>query len=56
MIILQQNTENEFPITASMNATISNPIFLFEFQHKLTNEFWYIIPYKVPTTTLKPKL
>ena len=54
MVILNQNTENTFPITASLNVTISNPVYLFEFQHKLTNEFWYIIPYKVPTSYTKP--
>lgn len=54
MIILQQNTNNQFPATVSMNVTISNPVYLFEFQHKLSNEFWYIIPYKVPTAYSKP--
>ena len=54
MVILQQNTQNEFPMTVSLNVTISNPVYLFEFQHKLSNEFFYIIPYKVPTTYAKP--
>jgi hypothetical protein len=54
MIILQQYTNNEFPVTASMNVTISNPVYLFQFQHKLTNEYHYIIPYKVPTSYSKP--
>jgi len=54
MIILQQNTNNQFAATVSLNGTISNAVYLFEFQHKLSNEFWYIIPYKVPTVYNKP--
>lgn len=45
MIQIATSGVTTFAATCSLNATITNPIYLFEFQHKLNNEYFYVIPY-----------
>ena len=42
-------------MTAALNATLPNPTYLFSFQHKLSNEFFYVIPYQYGSLYQKPQ-
>lgn len=54
MIQIQTSGVTTFPATCSVNSTLSNPYYLFDFEHKLSNEHWYVIPYMEPWSTSYP--
>jgi len=55
MIIIQPG-QNNVPATCSLNATLSNPYYLWSMTHKLSNENWRFIPYRFnPVVNYKPQ-
>jgi hypothetical protein len=55
MIIIQPG-QNNVPATCSLNATLSNPYYLWSMTHKLSNENWRFIPYRfTPLVNYKPQ-
>jgi hypothetical protein len=55
MIYLNQNQLNQAAAVCSRNATISNPVFLWNMTHKLSLRVYNFIPYRIlPITTYKP--
>ena len=55
MIYLYQNQNNQAAAVCSRNATISNPVFLWKLVHKLSNEEYRFIPFRIlPSVSYKP--
>lgn len=55
MIYLYQDGNNQPSAMCSRNATISNPYFLWRMIHKLSNEEWIFVPFRIlPDTTYAP--
>jgi hypothetical protein len=55
MIIIQPG-QNNVPATCTLNATLSNPYYLWSMTHKLSNENWRFIPYRfTPVVNYKPQ-
>lgn len=55
MIYLYQNQNNQAAAVCSRNATISNPVFLWKMVHKLSNEEYRFIPFRIlPSVSYKP--
>lgn len=48
MILLDQNILNTATATCSVNKQLSNPTYLWSIKHKLTNQSWKFIPFKIP--------
>lgn len=48
MILLNQDTLNDAVATCSVNKQLHNPTYLWSMRHKLTNQTWRFIPYKIP--------
>ena len=51
MLVIRKNKFNELVATASQNKTLSNPVYLFSFQHIFSKEKVSFIPHKVITST-----
>ena len=55
MIYLHQGQTNQAAAVCSRNATISNPVFLWNMVHKLSSKVYNFIPFRIlPITTYKP--
>jgi len=47
--------QNESPATCSRNAALTNPYYLWNMEHKLSNQSWTFVPYRiVPSVDYKP--
>lgn len=52
MIYIQQNVCNEVPVVVERNTTITGTTFyLWNMVHKLSNETFVFVPYKIPPST-----
>ena len=55
MIYLYQDQNNQAAAVCSRNATLSNPVFLWKMVHKLSNEEYRFIPFRIlPSVSYKP--
>jgi hypothetical protein len=55
MIYLYQNQNNQAAAVCSRNATLNNPVFLWKMVHKLSNEEYRFIPFRIlPDVSYKP--
>ena len=55
MIYLYQDQHNQAAAVCSRNATLSNPVFLWKMVHKLSNEEYRFIPFRIlPSVSYKP--
>jgi hypothetical protein len=54
MIILQEG-QNTAPATCSRNATLNNPDYVWNMEHKLSSQTWTFVPYRIPpSVSYKP--
>lgn len=51
MIVITKGTEEDYYFTGSELATLTNPLFLFIFTHRTTQEEVRLITFKLPATT-----
>jgi len=55
MIYLYQNEFNQAAAVCSRNSTLNNPVFLWKMVHKLSNQEWRFIPFRIlPSEPYKP--
>ena len=55
MIYLYQDQNNQAAAVCTRNATLSNPVFLWKMVHKLSNEEYRFIPFRIlPSVSYKP--
>lgn len=55
MIYLYQDQNNQVAAVCSRNSTITNPVFLWKMVHKLSNDEYLFIPFRIlPAVTYKP--
>lgn len=48
MIYLTQGQQNDVPAICSRNKDLPNPTYLWSTTHKLSNQRWQFIPYRIP--------
>jgi hypothetical protein len=51
MIYINQGQQNQAAAVCSRNATISNPVFLWNLVHKLSLKVYNFIPFRIPPNT-----
>lgn len=51
MIYVHQNQVNQAAAVCSRNATIANPVFLWNMVHKLSLKVYNFIPFEIPSNT-----